>query len=222
MRGTTTSTGVVRVNLLPPEIAEKAKLRKAQGAMVATGLAAVAVIGLMYTQQTAKVAAAEEAKTEALTAHSKLRAEQAKLQNVRETYAQVDAAKATLASAMQYDIRWSGYLHDLTLRIPDNVWLTNLTATVTAAGGQTTGQPAAQGGALDQGVGTVTFAGVAFAHNDVASWLESLAKQKGYANPYFTQSREDKIGERTVVRYESKVTLNDAALSKRHTKGLGR
>src|SRR5688500_2463822 len=98
MRGTTTSTGVVRVNLLPPEIAEKARLRRSQGAMVATGLAAVAVIGVMYTQQTAKVSAAEERRTEATAAHAKLRAEQAKLANVRATYAEVDAAKATLAS----------------------------------------------------------------------------------------------------------------------------
>lgn len=221
MRGTTTSTGVVRVNLLPPEIAEKAKLRKAQGAMVATGLAAVAVIGVMYTQQTAKVSAAEEQKAQAVAAQTKLRAEQAKLANVRETYAQVDAAKATLATAMKYDIRWSGYLHDLTLRIPDNVWLTNVTATVAADGAAS---PANNGnpGVLDTGLGTVTFSGTALAHNDVASWLESLAKQKGYANPYFTQSTEVLIGQRKVVNYVSRVNLNDAALSQRYTKGTGR
>lgn len=222
MRGTTTSTGVVRVNLLPPEIAEKAKLRKAQGAMVATGLAAVAVIGAMYMQQTAKVSAAEEQRAQAVAANAKLRADQAKLANVRDTYAQVDAAKATLASAMRYDVRWSTYLHDLTLRIPDNVWLTNLTATVSAAGANGAAAAGAPGGVLDQGVGTITFSGTAFAHNDVASWLESLAKQKGYANPYFTQSTEAFIGPRKVVNYVSRVNLNDAALSKRYTKGLSR
>lgn len=222
MRGTTTSTGVVRVNLLPPEIAEKARLRKAQGAMVATGVAAVAVIGLLYTQQTAKVAAAEEAKAEAVAAQTALRAEQAKLANVRETYAQVDAAKATLASAMQYDIRWSGYLHDLTLRIPDNVWLTELNATVTAAGGAAAPGQASGGTVLDPGIGQIAFNGRAFSHNDVASWLASLAKQKGYANPYFTLSRTEDYRGRGVVRYESRVNLNDSALSKRYTKGLGR
>ncbi len=222
MRGTTTATGVVRVNLLPPEIAEKAKLRKAQGAMVATGLAAVAVIGLMYTQQTAKVSAAEEQRAEAVATHARLRSEQTKLVHVRQTYAQVDAAKATLASAMQYDVRWSGHLHDLTLRIPDNVWLTNVTATVTAAGGTGSSSGGSSTAVLDPGLGTITFSGVAFSHDDVAAWLDTLSKQKGYSNPYFTQSTETFIGDRKVVNYVSRVNLNDAALSKRYTKGLDR
>ena len=37
---------------------------------------------------------------------------------------------------------------------------------------------------------------VGFKHDDVAVWLESLAKQKGYVNPYFSSSTEALIGTR--------------------------
>jgi Tfp pilus assembly protein PilN len=219
--GSTTTTAAPRVNLLPPEIAEKAKLRKAQVAMVGTGLAAVAVVGVMYTQQTAKVSDANAQKEQATAASVKLRADLAKLQHVSQTYREVDLAKQTLAAAMHYDVTWSSYLHDLTLTIPENVWLTNMTVKMDV------NKPPANGAAgpvLDPGLGTVTFTGVAFEHDDVASWLESLTKQKGYANAYFSKSEEALIGDRQVVNFSSTVTLTDKVLSNRYTvaKGLER
>ena len=44
--------------------------------------------------------------------------------------------------------------------------------------------------------GTVTFQGKGYTHNDVAAWLDSLAKQTGYDQPYFTESTEEQIGDR--------------------------
>lgn len=211
----TTTAAMPRVNLLPPEIAQRAKARKAQVAMVATGLAAVAVVGVMYTNAQAKISQANEEKASAAAANVKLRADLAALQHVQEMRTQVDQANATLVSAMANEVTWSRYLHDLTLTIPENVWVTSFTATVSG--------PSAAGGAgavLDPGLGTVTFTGKAFTHDDVAAWLESLAKEKGYVNPYFTQSREEMIGTRKVVDYTSTANLSPAALSGRYAKGL--
>ncbi len=67
----------------------------------------------------------------------------------------------------------------------------------------------------------MTFTGVGFAHDDVAVWLESLAKQKGYANPYFANSTEALIGTRKVVNFTSTTTLTSAALSGRYTAPAG-
>jgi len=212
-----------RVNLLPPEIAEQATLRKAQLAMVGVGLAAVAVVGVMYMSASAKVGEATETKAAAAAENDTLTRDYNALQNVREVYAQVDAARLTLASAMQNEILWSSYLHDMTLAIPDNVWLTNYTANLAQPG--TPGAPGAAapaGAVLDPGLGTVNISGVAFSHEDVAKWLESLSKQKGYANPYFTQAVEVEIAGRTVYKFTSSVNLTPAALSGRYTKGLPR
>lgn len=214
-----------RVNLLPPEIAERATLRKAQLAMAGCGLAAVAVVGVMTMNASAKVNDANEAKAEAAAASVRLDKELDSLQNVRDIYARVDAANATLASAMSTEVLWSSYLHDLTLTIPENVWLTSMSVSVNAPA-VPTGKPkpgsATSGPVLDPGIGTVTIAGTAFSHDDVAAWLESLAKQKGYANPYFTQSVEALIGERKVVNFTSTVNLTPAALKNSNAKGTAR
>ena len=221
MYGSTTTTAAPpRVNLLPPEIAERVSLRRAQVAMLGTGLAAVAVVGVMWLQASSKVSDAESDRTQAVAANAALREDLGKLENVKDVYAQVDAANKTLATALHYEVRWSTYLHDLTLTIPENVWLEELdmkldVAKSSAAAGSE-GEPV-----LDPGLGTISFKGVAFSHDDVAAWLESLSKQKGYADPYFTKS-EDRMGDKILVDFESTVYINDKALSKRYAKGLPR
>jgi Tfp pilus assembly protein PilN len=213
--GTRTATSP-RVNLLPPEIAERTKVRKAQLAMMGTGLAAVAVVGVMYTNASAKVSEAEQTKTEAVASNAKLRTELAKLGNVTQTRQQVADMNKTLAMAMHDEVRWSTYLNDLTLRIPENVWVTQMTLKMEAA--KTSVGAADTGPVVDPGIGTLTFKGRAFAHDDVASWLESLSKQKGYADAYFTRSELVEKG--AIVEYDSTVQLNEKALSNRYAKGL--
>ena len=212
-----------RVNLLPPEIAEGAKLRRAQLAMVGTGLAAVAVVGVMYVNATAKVSDAESSKTQALAANSSLKTELTKLGTVKETYAQVDAASKTLELAMHYEVRWSTYLYDLTLTIPENVWLNKIEVSLNDA--KTSAQASssdANAPVINPGLGTVKVTGSAFSHDDVAAWLESLAKQKGYSDPYFTKSEDRLEPDIIIVDFDSTAYLTEKALANRYAKGLGK
>ena len=80
--------------------------------------------------------------------------------------------------------------------------------------------PAALGSTVP-GIGTVTFTGVGFKHDDVAVWLDSLAKQKGYVNPYFTSSTKALLGNRSTVNFTSTVTMTADALSGRYTTPQG-
>lgn len=223
--GATQTTAVApRVNLLPPEIAEKNTLRRAQVAMVGAGLAAVAVVGVMYVQAGAKVSSARSARDAAVAKSADLNKQLRDLQHVRDTYAQVDAANKTLATAMHFDVHWSTYLQDLTLTIPENVWLEQMTVKMNGAA---TGTTTSGDQVLDQGLGTVTFRGKGLSHDDVASWLESLVKEKGYSNPYFTQSQLDdpnaaSAGSVTTVSFNSTVNLTEKALSNTYAKGLER
>jgi Tfp pilus assembly protein PilN len=219
--GSTTTTAVApRVNLLPPEIAERSRLRRSQLLMVGTGLAAVAVVGVMYSQASAKVSAANEQKAQATAASVRLRNDLAQLQSVQQTRVEVDTARATLAGAMANDVLWSRYLHDITLTIPENVWLTKLEVVMTDASANT--NAAAGTTVLDPGLGTVTIEGEAREHNDVAAWLESLAHEKGYANAYFSKSEDKAIGLTEVVKFSSSANVTEDALSQRYTKGLAR
>jgi Tfp pilus assembly protein PilN len=207
-----------RVNLMPPEIAEAARFRRFQFAMGGAVVGAVAIVVALYVNAHAGVTTAQRQLDDAMQQHATLQAQRTQLQSVQDVYTQVSAKQAMLSTAMGDEIRWSTYLNDLSLRIPDHVWLTSVAATQKTGAQATTVSSTSPDSAA---IGNVTFTGVAFTHDDVATWLESLGKEKGYANPYFTNSAETVIGPRTVDDFTSSVDLSDAAKSGRYAHPAG-
>ncbi len=145
-----------RVNLLPPEIAEGRRFRRIQVALGAGVLSAVGVVGLLFVSASSSVDAANEELTAAQAEQSRLQAETAKYADVTAVYAQAAAAQAMLTEAMGQEVRYSRFLSDLSLTVPENVWVKSLTFAQTAA-------PAAVG-STEPGIGTVTVSGVGFSH----------------------------------------------------------
>jgi Tfp pilus assembly protein PilN len=216
--GTARTGTLAVVNLLPPEIYEAARFRRLQFALAGAGVAAAAIVGGLTYQAHHSVSAANAQLAAANAQKTTLQAQQNDLQSVRDVYNQVAAKKAMLARAMGNEVRWSGYLTDLSLRIPANVWLTNVSATESVPGAPGAPAPAAANASplLATGIGSVQFSGVAFSHDDVATWLDALAKEKGFTNVYFSSSTKGTIGPRQVVNFVSQVTLSPAALSGRY------
>jgi Tfp pilus assembly protein PilN len=219
--GVAVLTAMPRVNLLPAEIAAAAKFRRFQLAMGGALLGAVAIVGALYVHGQSSVKSAQDeldtAKSQQVTLQNTLNS----LQSVQDVYTQVAAKQAMLSQAMGQEVRWSRYLADLSLRVPDKVWLTTVTASQTNTG--LTEAPAATTTTpgVTQGIGAITFAGVAFSHDDVAAWLDMLGKERGFADPYFSNSTEAQIGPRTVVDYTSSVVVTDEAKSNRYTAPTG-
>lgn len=212
---TTVFTGMPRVNLMPQELAEASKFRRLQYALGASLLVSVGIVGALTYQAQHGVHTAKSQLAAAQAEQTRLQSQRAGLQTVQDVYAQVAAKQAMLQQAMGGEIRWSYYLEDLSLRIPSNVWLTNVAATESGTG------PGAGGAAATGGVGSITFGGVAFSHDDVATWLDVLAKEKGYSSPYFSNSTETFIGPRKVVNFSSSVVLTNDAKSGRYTSASG-
>ena len=202
-----------RVNLLPPEIAEQARFKRIQMGLGGGLLATVGVVAALYVTAVASVGDAQTELDTATARGTALQTETAKYADVEAVYGRAAAAQGMLTSAMGQEVRFSQYLNDLSLTVPDKVWLKSLTFAQTP--------PVAGPGAAEPGIGTVTFSGTAYSHDDVAVWLESLAKQKGYLNPYFTNSTKALLGTRTTVNFESTVTMTPAALSGRYTAPAG-
>ena len=202
-----------RVNLLPPEIAETARFRRITYGLGGGLLCAVGVVALLFV---AASSAVSEAGTEVETAtaqNTALQAETARFADVQAVYGRAAAAQAMLTTAMGEEVRYSQYLNDLSLTVPENVWVKNVTFAQVPA--------PTVAGSTTPGIGTVTFTGVGFKHDDVAVWLDSLAKQKGYVNPYFTTSTRALLGNRKIVNFTSTVTLTADALSGRYTTPQG-
>ncbi len=195
-----------RVNLLPPEIAEHARVRRVQLGLAGGLLATVGVVAVLYAGATASVADATEELSAATARGASLQADVRAFADVNDVYDDAAAAQTMLSTAMGQEVRYSTFLDDLSKTVPEHVWLKNVTFT----------QAAPVGTATTPGIGTATFTGVGFRHDDVATWLETLAAQDGFADPYVSDATAGKIGERRTVTFTSTVTLTSDALSGRY------
>ena len=223
---TTTSLATLpRVNLLPPEIAEQRRFRKVQAGLGAGVLTALGVVGALTLLANGAVNDAQSDLDAAKAEQGRLQAQQAQYAEVPVVYAQVEAAQAQLSQAMGKEIRWSYLLNDISLKVPGKVWLTSMTVTqdVDGAAAATAAAPTVPGTGeyLQAGLGSVTFQGMGYAHNDVAAWLDKLAKQEGLTQPYFTNSAKEAIGSESVVNFTSQATITEEALSERYVQKAG-
>ena len=111
---------------------------------------------------------------------------------------------------MSKEIRWSQFLNDLSVLTPGKVWLTNVKVAETVDPTALAVAPGTTGpawGTTD--IGTITFEGKGYTHNDVASWLKALASEKGVADPYFTNSTQEQIGTEDSVTFESQAVITE-------------
>ncbi len=212
---------IPRVNLLPPEVHEIRRFRRVQYGLGGAVVAAIGIVVLMLVLALGAVSSAQQRVDTTQAEQARLQGRLTKLNGVRQVYAQVAASETQLRTAMGGEVQWSHYLNDLSLTIPKNVWLTNLTVSLAAGSGAGSGAaagsaPGASNPLATPGVGTLTATGTTFSHDDVASWLESLARQKGYADPYFSNSTVSATGARRTVTFSSTVTIAPAALSHRY------
>jgi Tfp pilus assembly protein PilN len=212
-----------RVNLMPPEIAEAARFRQVQAALGAALALVVVLVALLYLNAHGKVSSAKSELAQAQQQNSSLQAKLSSLASVQQTFNAVEAREALLAQAMGTEVRWSVVLSDLSIRMPSNVWLTHLGVSESATGATsapTTTQslgaaaPAAATGPLP--IGALTISGVGLKHDDVAAWLDAMAKESKFSNPTFTNSTEGTIGTHDVVNFSGGMVLNSSALSNRY------
>jgi Tfp pilus assembly protein PilN len=209
-----------QVNLMPPEIAEAERLHRLQRAMAGAVLVSAVLVGGLYWHAKQGVTAAQNELTAAQAQQTSLQAKYNSLNDVQQVFSQVQAKQALVQEAMGQEVRWSFMLNDLTTSVPDNVWLTSLSATESSAPGSTT-PPTVGADGTTSGIGNVTVSGVAFHHDDVANWLDSMAKVKGFADPSFSSSTKGVIGTRIVVDFGSSIVLSADALSNRYTPEAG-
>lgn len=206
-------TRVPSVNLLPPEIVAGRAFRRTQKVLGATVVVVIAaLVGVYALQVQAKNDAADSLAVSQATGTT-LKAEEAKYADVPRVYQAIDDAQSARQTAMGQDIEWSRYLTDFSLAMPANVWLTSLDLSLAA--------PAAGATPTTPSVGTMTFAGTAIDHPDVAAWLVTLAKEKAATDAYFSSSARAKIGKKDVVNFSSTAGLTDAALSHRFDRKAG-
>jgi hypothetical protein len=233
--------GPPRVNLLPGEIHERRLVRRQRTGLGAAAVLLLALLGLWYSLQSRELTEARrEADAERATTAG-LHARKAQLQPYAVLEGQVAAAEQLKAKVYAQEIRFSGIMRDISAIMPDNVWLTKMTAALSDATGQAGASGSAAGGtsgaAASSGpestatpgspgagspVANVSFSGAGFGHVDVGTFLRALAaapKKDGrpvYLNPYFTSSqKKGEEGDQATVTFSATVDLSPAVYSGR-------
>ena len=173
-----------RVNLLPPEIAEAARLKRLKSILLVLLVAVTGLVVLGFLMAAGQIGAAEDDLATAEAQGAALQAEVATYAEVPEVLGAVQVAQNNLVTASAPEIRWSFYLNDLSLTIPSTSRIVSMTAVNDLAALQVTG-PTAEGSAGVTPLGATSVGSVAFSSRTtdldaIAAWLQSLSRQDGY------------------------------------------
>jgi len=207
-----------RINLLPPERAERRRARQLTTSIAAAGVVLVILLALVFVAEIFRLNGQKHSLSTQQATNASLQSQVATLSQFQQLETQLQQKTTLLKNVTQDEVRWSVILADVSLVIPTDTWLTNLTATETV----NTGTQAAPGaGAVNQPLGTIQLTGVTFSHLDVAKWLTRLAGVDAFTNTYLSISSKSVIGATNVVNFSSSVELSDQAF-RRNQRGADR
>ena len=209
-----------RINLLPPELLAKRKSQQQVAVLGAAGLALVALLAVVYISQAIRLSSAQNELEGQEEANALLRTQVAELSDFKDLQDELETKTELVTDLTVNEVRWSVVLADISLVIPEEVWLTTFNATLTPATqeedeGDEEAQDEEQGPPL---IGAITMSGNTFTHPDVAKWLTRLEEVEAFTLPYLSLSASTGGG---LVSFSSSVELNSEAL-RRNQRGAER
>lgn len=216
----------MRINLLPPEVGERQRLRRRTFATVGIGVVLLVLVGGFYFLQVIRLSGVEEDIQAQEAVNAGLQQQINELQDIAALEQEIAATRELLSTLLQDRVLWSGVLRDISLVIPSELWLEGLTGRVGAA---ETEEGIAPAGAVGEGglVGQISFTGSALSHREVALWLSRLEDVRGFINPWLASSTKVSAEAATtdgttvatagpdIVNFTSSVDLSDQALARR-------
>ena len=198
-----------QVNLLPPEIRQKATVRN-QAIMV--GIAGAAVIGfiiILYLLQSVALRSANSDLNAQVAVNSGLEHQVADLQPYQDLALELESQQAIVTSAMAYEVSWSSALRDLQLVLPDEMTINSFNGTVTATAAAPPVTPTGGGQPV---IGGITMAGESVGSLRLARWLSRLDEPKGWENPWMASATK---GEGDRWTFTTSVDLFESAVTTR-------
>jgi Tfp pilus assembly protein PilN len=205
---------MTQVNLLPSDVKERQLTRRLTAAVILAVGAVMALLFVVFILQAAKLSDANHKLQAQEATNANLDSQILELKPFADLKAQVSNREALTATALDGQVLWSGVLRDVSMVIPDKVWLSGLVGSLNApAQAPAPAAPAAPGATPSPGttpppvvapvgpalVGTIQFQGFADDHPSVAQWLTRLERVTGWANPWVSNATEiDQNGETSI------------------------
>jgi Tfp pilus assembly protein PilN len=164
-------------------------------AVVAGVGAVVALLFFVFVLQSARLSNTEQKLQAQEAVNADLQGKIGQLQQFQQLKLTVAAREALATSALSGQVAWSGVLRDISMVIPNKMWLTGMNATLTsgttaplAPSGTPTTTPAAPAPVAPTLIGTIQFQGMASDYPTVARWLQRLEQVNGWVNSWATNA----------------------------------
>jgi Tfp pilus assembly protein PilN len=178
---------MTQVNLLPSDVRERQRSRRLVAAVIAGVGAVVALLFFVFVLQSARLSNAQQKLRAQQAVNTGLQNEIRDLQRFADLKQSLAAREAVTAAALNGQVAWSGVLRDISMVIPNQMWLTGVNATLadtsslpvpsTGAQGPSTSLPPAM-------AGSIQFQGTSSDFPTVAKWLTRLEQVKGWVNSW--------------------------------------
>lgn len=174
-----------QVNLLPPELRERQRVRRTTSLVVLGGIVVIALVGVFYFLQTQRLSDVEGDLAAQEDRNAQLQAQIADLEQFADLQAQLAERQQLLATLFVNEVSWSAALLDISRVIPDSSYLTSLTGQITPL---TLAVPGTTETTL---IGNMSFQGVARETETISTWLTRLEQIQGWVNPWVSSAQED-------------------------------
>lgn len=199
-----------QVNLLPPEIKQRQKLRQRTALVILGVIGVLVLIGAYYVLQTMNLSSVEDELAAQEQTNAGLQTRIASLQEFGDLQTELAEMEQLEDTVFVGEIAWSGILMDVSRVIPPDAVIDNFSGT-----GQATGSEETVTEAVDSGViGTLTFSGTVADLEAATMWLTRQAQVEGWVNPFTSTLTE--TGPRTrQYTFSSTTDLTDEALTER-------
>ena len=145
--------------------------------IIAAALLVVGLLVVLFMYESSRLASTNRAIDAQNAQNAALQSQINDLQRFADLKDQLAQRQALVTGLQQGSVAWSGVLHDLSMVIPGDVYLTSMTGTVQVAGGGVGVQASPTGL-----IGTLQYQGIATDHPAVALWLDRLVKVTGWSN----------------------------------------
>jgi len=218
-----------RVNLLPPELARRERVRRINFLVMALVALYLVGLALLYTMKVGQVQAARDGRDREQEVVTALQADLARLEEFRQLAETLDEREDLLILAMGTEVSFAGVLNDLSLSLPSSSSLRTLTIALedpTAAPGGSVGTPAPPPTRVEQGalpsIGTLTFEG--YSVERFAPGVESVVLQvdevESITGAFVQQAQTELIGPTEVTSFSGVADLDQSAYTGRYAEGL--
>jgi Tfp pilus assembly protein PilN len=208
---------VTQVNLLPREIKQRQVTRRRTGLIAVLGALVVGGIVVLWFLQGVRLHTLDDQVAAQEQVNAGLQTQVDGLQKYANQKASLDQRKTLLQSALVNTVKWSGVLDRLSRIEPDSMWLSSLTATVTASSGGAVGEPAPvpePGTVTNNLIGSIQFQGNSLDTSTIALWLTQLESVKGWVNPWVASAQRTDVNGQQVWQFSSSVDLDPRAARK--------